>query len=136
MTIQAARVFVGQQIGLPSDYDGSMQATNNLPDAKKQELTAALISYIANNPTRFTPQQVSVANAEYNRAQTLTATGGYNDTTFWKEVAANVENAGLAVASIGTGVVRSVNLVGTLLPVLVVVALVVFALPYIKTAAK
>lgn len=136
ITIQQARVFVGQQIGLPSGYDGSMQATNALPVEQKQALTAALIDYIANNPTRFTAQQVSVATAERNRAKTLTGTGGYSETTFWNEVGKNVENAGMAVASIGTGVVTSVNLIGTLLPVGVLVAVVIFALPYIKTATK
>lgn len=136
ISIQQARVFVGQQIGLPSGYDGSMSATNDLPVEQKQALTAALIDYIANNPARFTAQQVSVANAERNRAQTLTATGGYSETTFWAEVGKNVENAGMAVASVGQGVVSSVNLIGTLLPVGVLVAVVIFALPYIKTAAK
>jgi uncharacterized protein YllA (UPF0747 family) len=136
ISIQQARVFVGQQIGLSSGYDGSMSATNDLPVEQKQALTAALINYIANNPARFTAQQVSVANAERNRAQTLTATGGYSETTFWAEVGKNVENAGMAVASVGQGVVSSVNLIGTLLPIGVLVAVVIFALPYIKTAAK
>lgn len=135
MTIQQARVAVAQQIGgIASSYDGSMAATNNLSDEKKQELTAALINYIANNPGKFTDLQVATAQMELGRARTMTGTGGYNDTTFWREVGANLERAGRAVASIGEGVITTVGVGGKLIPYAALLFVLVLAFPYIKSS--
>lgn len=135
MTIQQARIAVAQQIGgIPSGYDGSMFATNQLPDEKKQALTAALVNYIANNPGQFTTAQVATANAELGRAQTLTGTGGYDNVTFWGEVGNNLERAGSAVANIGEGVITTVGVGGKLIPYAALLFVLVLVFPYIKAS--
>lgn len=139
MTIQQARQFSGNRIGLPATFDGSVSAYRDLSAAQQVALNAAVLNLILAQPQDFTPAQVETARVEINRAQgqiTADPTFTENVATFWDEFETQALNVGQAVANVGTGVINSVSLVGTLLPIVVIGALVIFALPYIKTATK
>lgn len=122
MTIQQARVFVGQQIGLPQTFDGSVAAYRELTQAQQTALTAQLINYIVNNPGQFTPAQVTTANAEKGRINSL----GTVDASFdWQEFftalgdeAVNV--VGTPLQNVGQGVSNLVSFLGKATPFIVI----------------
>lgn len=134
MTIQTLRELMGRQIGLPASFDGSITAYGNLSQNQQIELTAAVMRYIRQNPGQFTQAQVAVTTAEGSRAE-LTIPAGYADVGFWDEFENNAyEIVGKPFVAIGQGVSTSVNLIGTLLPVFALIAVAIFALPYIRKA--
>jgi hypothetical protein len=117
MTIQQARVAVGNQIGLPSSFDGSMASVNALPTDQKQQLTASLLAYILAHPERFTSGQVATANAERGYINTLTLTSGYVETDIITELEAGALRVlGTPLAAIGNGVSSALTLTGSLVP--------------------
>lgn len=136
MTLDEARRFVGQQIGLPLLYDGSSTATKNLSPDDLVALTRALIDFIKNNPSRFTNQQVATANAETGRFLNFDrAQAQAESVSFLDELAKQAEEkVGKPLAAVGEGVSRTVTLAGNLLPVVLIVAAVVIALPYLRRA--
>lgn len=96
MTIQEARKFVGQSIGLPSSFDGSVAAYRALSAARQTELTKALVNYINANPDKFTAAQVQTARAESNRAQSLSV----EDTSYnWSEFVDEALDQGAAITT-------------------------------------
>lgn len=99
MTIQAARVFVGQSQGLPSSFDGSGSAYAALTQAEQISLTRGLINYILANPGNFSDAQVATARAEAGRAGTLTA----QDTSYdWSQfVDTALERGNSIIGSVG-----------------------------------
>jgi hypothetical protein len=137
MTIAQARALVGQSMGL-RDFDGSIDAYRNLTAAQQIDLTKRLFDYIKANPANFTETQKATVAAEDSRIQTATV----QDTSFdWGQFMQEFEqNAYTTVAeplvNIGRGVSTSVNLIGTLLPIAVLAAVVIFALPYVRKASK
>ena len=106
MTINAARIAVGQQIGLPATFTGTMAEVNALPIDQKQSLTAALLAYILQRPADFTPAQVATAEAEKGRIGTLAQ---QDAAVTLPEILAALEDEaqrviGAPLASIGNGV--------------------------------
>ena len=138
MTIQNLRVFIGRQIGLPLSYDGSYVATQKLTPDQFQALTRGMLNYIVANPGRFNDSQVATARAEVGRANNNGLVDpSFSFTDFGSEVASNAnELIGKPLQSIGQGFSDALKLVGPLLPVILIGAVVVFALPYIKQANK
>lgn len=138
MTIQDLRVFIGRQIGLPLSFDGSYSATQKLTPDQFQALTRGMLNYIVANPGRFNDAQVATARAEVNRANSnglVDASFSFSD--FGSEVANNANDlVGKPLQSIGQGFSDALKLVGPLLPVILIGAVVVFALPYLKNASK
>jgi hypothetical protein len=136
MTIAQLRQFVGAQIGLPDSFDGSMTAYGNLAREQQIELTQGMIAYIQSNPGSFTPAQVETARIEAPRAATLTPEDtSFSFSAFFNELETNAGNViGAPLVSIGNGVSQAVNLVGTLLPILALVAVAVAVWPYIARA--
>lgn len=137
MSLDDARRYVGQQIGLPLSYDGSSEATKALAPDDLVHLTRSLIDFIKNNPSRFTNQQVGTANAEAGRfANFDRAQAELGSVTFFGELEKNAEEKiGKPLVAVGEGVSSSLKLVGNLLPILVIVGIVLIALPYAKKAA-
>jgi hypothetical protein len=75
-----------------------------------------------------------VANNTF-RAGDLTSTAGYQETDLITAFGEELKTVlGDPLASIGNGVKNTLNLTGTLLPWLAVIAMGIFALPYIKSA--
>jgi hypothetical protein len=138
MTIQQARVFVGRQIGLSTNFDGSRDAFRNLSAAEQTELTKQLIKYIAQNPGDFTDAQVSTANVELGRADRLSIEDtSFDYDLFFNELETNaIQTIGQPLANIGNGVSNTVAALGKLLPFIAFGALAVLALPYILKATK
>lgn len=137
MPIPQLRVIVGQQIGLPAAFDGSMTAYGNLSREDQIELTQAMIAYIQQHPEQFTPAQVQTATVEAPRAATMTPEDdSFNAGAFFAALEQNAINTiGNPLVSVGNGISQSVALIGTLLPVLALVAVLIFAFPHLKKAA-
>ena len=133
MTIANARALVGQQIGL-SNFDGSVAAYRDLSAADQIRLTQALFAFIRSNPQEFTEQQQQTVQVEGNRVASLSTQDPSSWSVFVDAITDEALRVGSSVASVGNGVITSVNLVGTLLPLAVIVAVAVFAWPYIKHA--
>jgi hypothetical protein len=134
MTIGELRVLIGNQIGLPSSFDGSMTDYGNLSREQQIELTQAMFAYIKAHPANFTGAQVEVVNAEDSRDLTLLPED-YDFVLLINELESNAyEIVGKPLVSIGKGISSSVNLVGTLLPVTIVCIILLFAWPYIIRA--
>lgn len=137
MTIAQARALVGQSMGL-RDFDGSIDAYRNLTAGQQIDLTKRLFDYIKANPANFTETQKATVAAEDSRIQAASL----QDTSFdWGQFMQELEaNAYTTVAeplvNIGRGVSTSVNLIGTLLPIAVLAAVVIFALPYVRKASN
>jgi len=131
-----ARRFVGRQIGFPLEYDGSNEATRDLTGDQLVALTRALLDYIKNNPSRFSSEQVTTAKVESPRFQNFDAAEAEaNSVTLFGELANEAEKViGEPLAAIGQGVSTSVKLAGNLIPFLMIGALVIFALPYLRRA--
>ena len=136
MTIQQARVFVAQKLGIGGSYDGSAAQTYALPVEQKNALTASLLLYIAANPANFTAQQVSVATAEAGRASTLALSSGYKDTNFLSAFSDELESLGESAASVGTGVKDTLNVFGKVLPYVAIGALVFGLYLYTKKVSS
>lgn len=136
MSIVAARAAVGRQMGLGLDFDGSMEAYRGLSADQQAELTRRLLDFIKNNPQRFTPQQNATAQAEAGRFVSFdTAQAALDSVTFMSELEKNAEEKiGKPLVAVGEGVSTSVKLLGNLLPILLIGAVVVIALPYINKA--
>ena len=136
MSLTDARKFVGQQIGLPLSYDGSDDATRALSGDDLVHLTRSLLDFIKNNPSRFTNQQVATANAESGRFVSFDqAEAQANSVTLFGELENQVEEKiGKPLAAVGQGVSTSLTLAGNLLPILLIGAVVLFAIPYINRA--
>lgn len=135
-TIQQARQIVGNQIGLPETFDGSVAAYRELTPQKQIELNQAVLRYVLANPANFLPAQVAVARTQVSNSANYQYDETSNASAFWEEFESQVTRAATAVASVGEGALTSVSLVGNLLPALVIVGIVVLALPYIRQAAK
>ena len=135
-SIQQARQIVGNQIGLPQSFDGSVAAYRELPAQKQVELNQAVLRYILANPANFLPAQVKVASQQVDASGNYKIEESNPVATFWDEFENQAVRVASSVASVGEGVVSSVSIVGNLLPVLVIVGLFVLALPYIKQATK
>jgi len=134
-TIAQARQIVGQQLGFSASFDGSVAAYRNLTPENQIRLTQGVFAYIKQNPGQFTDAQNATVAAESSRVDALTAENPGAFSVFVDAIADEALRVGGAVASVGNGVVTSVNLVGTLLPVAVLVSIVVFAWPYLKPSA-
>lgn len=136
MTIPQVRAIVGQQIGLSASFDGSMTAYGNLTPAQQIALTKGVFDYIRAHPSDFTEAQVQTVNTEGNRVAALTIEdSSFDYGAFLSALEDNaISTIGDPLARIGNGISASVSLIGTLLPVGVVVAVVIFALPYWKKA--
>lgn len=137
MTIPQARKIVGQQLGF-TGFDGSVDAYRNLTPQQQIDLTKALFNYIKANPGNFTDAQQQTVAAEDSRIQKAviedaSITVG-NVMTALEESAYNVVAEPLM--AVGQGVSTSVKLIGTLLPAAVIIAAVLFALPYLKKASS
>lgn len=121
MTINAARIAVGQQMGLPDTFTGTMAEVNALTIDQKQTLTAALLAYILQRPGDFTPAQVATAAAEKGRIGTLAQEDAA--VTLPQILAALEDEAqrviGAPLATIGNGVSQALTLTGSILPVVV-----------------
>lgn len=63
LSIQQASILVGRQIGLPSDFGGSVEEINSLDSDTQLNFTAALGAYIRANQDQFSAGQVATANA-------------------------------------------------------------------------
>lgn len=136
MTIQQARVAVGQEIGLPMSFDGTMAAVNALPTNQKQQLTASLLAYILANPTRFTEAQVATANAERGYINTLSMTSGYTEADLITELETGfMRVVGTPLAAVGNGVSSAFTLTGTLIPVIALVAVGIALFSFYKKQA-
>lgn len=135
MTIAQARAIVGQQLGLPS-FDGSVDAYRALTPGQQIDLTKALFSYIQKNPENFTTGQLETVKAESPRLQAAQIEDtSFSVSEFMNELETNAyKTVGEPLVNLGQGVTRSVNLVGTLLPIAVLAVLVIVALPYIQKA--
>lgn len=134
MKIADLRVIIGNQIGLPSTFDGSMTDYGNLSREHQIELTQGMFSYIKEHPADFTVAQVEVVSEEDSRDLTLLPED-YDFELLMNEFQNNAyEIVGKPLVSIGRGVSSSVNLVGALLPVAVVCVVLLFAWPYIIRA--
>ena len=134
MSIPQLRQIVGQQIGLPATFDGSIAAYGNLSRASQIELTQKMLDYIKEHPGDFEDKQVATANAEGARDLTL-VDSSFSWESFQQEFEANAYDiVGKPFVAIGTGVSNTVTMIGTLLPFAVIVAVIIFALPYIKKA--
>ena len=138
MSLDAARQFVGQQIGLPLTYDGSSAATKQLSGDELVALTRALLEFIKNNPSRFTNEQVATANAEAGRYASFDAAQAKAESvSFFDELGKQAEEKiGKPLAAVGEGVSRSVTLAGNLLPITLIAVAVLIALPYIRRATS
>lgn len=136
ISLADARKYVGQQIGLPLSYDGSDAATKALSGDELVHLTRSLLDFIKNNPSRFTNQQVSTANAEAGRFATFDrAQTEMDSVTLFGELANQAEEKiGKPLAAVGQGVSTSLTLAGNLLPILLIGAVVLIAIPYINRA--
>jgi hypothetical protein len=137
MNIPELRIVVARQIGLPSTFDGSVVAYRELSPTQQTNLTKGMLDYIRNNPGRFTDAQVTTATVEGPRIQNATI----EDTSFdWglfaDELGANVTAAGDQVASLGSGVLASVEALGKILPFVVVGAVLFFVFVKTKSAAN
>ena len=136
-TIPQARLIVANQIGLPASFDGSVDAYSNLSADQQTQLTRGLINYILNNPGEFTPEQVTTAQAEKGRAATMqTVDTSFSISDFGSEVLNNAIAAGNKVAHLGNGILDTASTIGTLLPVFALIAIALFALPYIRQQTK
>lgn len=134
MTIGELRVLIGNQIGLPLSFDGSMTDYGNLSREQQIELTQGMFAYIKAHPANFTNAQVDVVSAEDSRDLTLLPED-YDFVLLINELESNAyEIVGKPLVSIGKGISSSVNLVGTLLPVAVVCIVLLFTWPYIIRA--
>ena len=137
MTIAQARALVGQSMGL-RHFDGSIHAYRNLTAAQQIDLTKRLFDYIKANPDKFDANQKATVAAEDSRIQAATV----QDTSFdWGQFMQDFEanayrTVGEPLVNIGRGVSTSVNLIGTLLPIAVLAAVVIFALPYVRKASN
>lgn len=138
MTITQTRALVGNQIGLPSSFDGTVAAYRDLSPTQQADLTREVINFIRNNPGKFTTEQVATANAQFGQAQTLSPTdASFSFSQFFDELETEAYNVvGAPLQAVGQGVSTTVKLVGTLIPILVVVVAVVYFLPQIKSASK
>lgn len=136
MSIPEARAAVGRQMGLGLDFDGSTAAYRSLSVGDQTELTRRLLDFIRNNPQRFTPAQNATAQAESGRFNSFdNAQAALDSVTFMGELEKNAqEKIGKPLVAIGEGVSTSVKLLGNLLPILLIGAVVVIALPYINKA--
>jgi hypothetical protein len=136
MTIPQLRALMGQQIGLPASFDGSVDAYRGLSRENQIALTQAMIAYIRQNPGSFTPGQVQTAEVEAPRAATMTpADESFDVGAFFQELENNAINTvGAPLVSVGQGVSEAIKLIGTLIPIAVLVAVFVFAFPHIKKA--
>jgi hypothetical protein len=136
MTIVQLRELMGRQIGLPATFDGSIDAYRNLSAESQIALTRACVAYVRQNPDKFNAAQVDTATVEASRADRLTYEDpGFSAEEFFDELAIEAKKTiGEPLAAIGTGVSQSVQLVGTLLPVLALIAVAVFVWPYIAKA--
>lgn len=136
MTIAQLRQHVGRQIGLPDSFDGSMSAYGSLTREQQIELTQGMIAYIQSHPASFTPAQVETARVEAPRAATLTPEDeSFSFSAFFNELETNAGNViGAPLVSIGNGLSQAVNLVGTLLPILALVAIGIAIWPHIAKA--
>lgn len=136
ISLADARKYVGQQIGLPLSYDGSDAATRALSGDELVHLTRSLLDFIKNNPSRFTNQQVATANAEAGRYTAFDqAEAKMNSVTLFGELANQAEEKiGKPLAAVGQGVSTSLTLAGNLLPILLIGAVVLIAIPYINRA--
>ena len=135
MTIAQARAIVGQQLGFPPSFDGSVSAYRDLSAANQIRLTQALFAYIRANPDKFTEAQQQTVRVEQSRVDRMTPEdASFDGGQFMTELEAGAVRIGGAVANVGEGVVKSVNLVGNLIPIAVLFAAFVFAYPYFKKA--
>lgn len=138
MTIVQLRQLIGNQIGLPESFDGSMTAYGNLSREAQIALTQGMIAYIRNNPASFTPAQLVTAETEAGRAEKLTLDDTSFDTgLFFAELEKNANAVVFdPLVKVGQGISTSVSLVGTLLPVFALVAVAIFAWPYVARARR
>ena len=136
ISLADARKYVGQQIGLPLSYDGSDAATRALSGDQLVHLTRSLLDFIKNNPSRFTNKQVATANAEAGRFNSFDQAQAKADSvTLFGELANQAEEKiGKPLAAVGQGVSTSLTLAGNLLPILLIGAVVLIAIPYINRA--
>lgn len=134
MTIPQLRQLIGNQVGLPASFDGSITAYGALTRAQQIELTQGMLAYIREHPGEFGDKQVQTANAEGSRDLAL-VDPSFDWSQFMTEFEANAYDVvGKPLVAVGQGLSTSVNLIGTLLPFAVIVAVIVFALPYIRRA--
>ena len=135
MTIAQARAIVGQQLGFPPSFDGSVAAYRDLSAADQIRLTQALFSYIRANPDKFTQAQQETVRVEQSRVDRMNPQEtGFDGTLFMNELENGALRIGGAVANVGEGVVKSVNLVGTLLPIAILFVVFIYAYPLVKKA--
>jgi hypothetical protein len=136
MTIPQLREHVGRQIGLPATFDGSVAAYRELSPAQQIALTQGMIAYIKSNPGSFTPAQVETATVESSRAATMTPEDdGFDADLFFDELGTEAKRVVFdPLAKVGEGVSKSFSLVGTLLPVLAVIAVGIFLYPHLIRA--
>lgn len=137
ISLDEARRFVGQQIGLPLSYDGSSEATMALSGDQLVHLTRSLLDFIKNNPSRFTNKQVATARAEAGRFNSFDQAAAQADSvTLFGELANQAEEKiGKPLAAVGQGVSNSLTLAGNLLPILLIGAVVLIAIPYVRRAS-
>jgi len=122
MTIQQASIAVGRQMGLPADFDGSVDAINALGADDKLNFTAALGAYIRANQDQFTPGQVATANtmpqsfgqlqdSSFSVGDFLSATASNADTLIVKPLV----NVGQSASALANAVPAILILIGAIL---------------------
>lgn len=134
MTIIQARNIVGNQQGLPSSFDGSIAAYAALSPAQQLDLTRGVLDYIINNQPEFTDAQIATAYAQRGQAQSMRIEDtSFDAKLFLTELEKNAYDVIVKpIQNLGDSVSGTANFLAKALPFIVLGALALMALPYIK----
>lgn len=123
MTIPQASLLAVQSLGIskPAGFDGTFATFGTLGAEDRIAVTRWVRNYVADNPTLFTPQEVTVANTFDDVGDQIDE--GFDYDLFWSEVGQNAQN--LVVTPI-QGIGQASGLLLNLLPLLLIGGVIYF----------